>query len=431
MMQVSFNSKGYDCVDDGKYVLFSEDAKRNFLLNYVAKDLSPLSGMLEKYVSKGLNISTFELTGYVYDESDYAEIKELLTPIHPYYTHEFRDVLIKAIGDYFNDLRVYASYLNDTLDYVYDREWYTHRFKAITAPLLLATDSYLEDFYNTYEDKVAGKGHKSFDENFSFGTVNRPAQGFRTELTAQKCIKRMLFWILDISAPNICDLTISQRAQLYGKLYENGEDNRMVATKFLSFNHFPVLFRGDLDRTEEVEHLHKLEDIFDPLRKTDFYTAYDSNLPKNLDALNRAIEYVKTAPAEVAHENYRVNNLHQLLYLEILSMIQNSTKIKECKNCRAYFVVVTRKKEYCDRVAEGETKPCSEIGRSRSYAKAVKSDPLRNMYNQAYRLRYARHDRGSLTQSDFNDWCIEAKEKLDKVSDKELDKSEFEAWLKQ
>ena len=152
MVQVSFNSSGYDCVDKGKYVLFSDDAKHNLLLNYATEDLSPLPGMLETYVSKGLNISTFELTGYIYNESDYAEIKELLTQTHPYYAHEFRDILIRTIGDYFNDLRVYASFFENTLDYVYDKDWHTPRFKAITTPLLLDTDSYPEDFYNAYEE---------------------------------------------------------------------------------------------------------------------------------------------------------------------------------------------------------------------------------------------------------------------------------------
>lgn len=60
------------------------------------------------------------------------------------------------------------------------------------------------------------------------------------------------------------------------------------------------------------------------------------------------------------YEKYEIDTLKQLLYLEIISMIQKGTIIWKCRNCNRYFVVSNRKVAYCDRM-DNTGKFCSSI----------------------------------------------------------------------
>jgi len=419
--KVRFNGNGYDYFEKA-LISFRADRTYNLLFNYVDIDLSLLPGMLEQYVSKRMDISTFELKDYEYKDGDCKEIRELLASAHLYYKHEFMDVFVNAIGEYLNDLRIYTSYMEDSLDHEYDESLYNQRFKALTAPFSAVEDKCLEDFYKKYLYRVG--------DVIKVGPIDQPAQGFKSELQTQEKIKRMLYWVLDISAPHISDLTIPQRACLYGNMYESSGSSGMAVTKYLSLNSIPFLYRGNHDHSSDVELVQETNNIFDPLRASSFHSDYDSNHPNDLDALNRAIEYVKTNPPGAVYEDYSVSNLHQLLYLEVLKMMQASTNIRRCKHCGKYFVAENRKIMYCNNITRGETEPCFIIGPAHSYKKKVdKSEELKS-YNRAYKTRHARIRKGRITEAEFTTWCVEAKEMLRKTEAKEIDTPTFEAWLK-
>ena len=120
----------------------------------------------------------------------------------------------------------------------------------------------------------------------------------------------------------------------------------------------------------------------------------------------------------------------QLLFLEILSMIDSNTSIKKCKNCGMYFIVKNLNMEYCDRIAAGEEKPCSTIGSKRTFEKKLQTDIPLKIYNRSYKTHYARVKNGIMTQSDFMTWCAEAKENLKKARNGELSVGDFDQWLK-
>jgi len=449
MAQVRFSNNGYDYFDE-MLVLFSSDKTHNLLLDYVAKDLSMLPGLLEQYVSKKINIDTFELTDYIYSATDIKEIEQTLVSFHPYYEQEFKNVFINAVGNFINHSLRHLLYKHKSRKYVYDRDPYIEIFKGLTAPLSFTLDTYPDEFYSKYRKLLRIPDDSQFAILLDAGVSYPSAQGFEGELKAHDAIRKMLFWLLDITAPSIGVLPMSQRIRLYSNIDKSHPRDVMGVTKRLTLSP-TYLIRDDWENDSEDDvddnlednvvndeladnrekrNRFRVEDRFELLRKFDFYVDYENIPTEIIDSLGDVTKHISGLSTAETFEEYDVNNLYQLLYLEIMMMIQNGTIIKRCKHCGMYFVVVTRKREYCDRVADGERRPCSAIGRSRSYQKSIKEDPSLEMYNRAYKTHHARQIKGKMEQNDFFRWCNEAKAMLEKVRTGDLDISVFEDWLK-
>jgi hypothetical protein len=460
-----YGNNEYSYCDRGRNVLFDETKKHRYLFDYVTKDMSALPALLERYIAKSLDVTSFNLTGYQYADSDSAEIINTLKSFHPYYEHEYRDVFIRAIGDYFNSL-LYA-YFRDTYDNDNElrEKWYAERFNHLTAPHLLCTDEYTNIFFKMYSERV---GHKYPNIEESFSMIPVEPKGFSNELNTQETIKRMLFWILDIAAPGVEKLTISQRAWLFGNIFkgarmaeEEGLDemieeikaigatdakstrttpafmnSNMDVTKHLSFAPALSLFRANHDRSLELEQIIKQEEAFITIYRYDIgnYHRNHKDAPQDLiKTLSKIVDYVKATPTEGLNEEYEINSLYQLLYLELLSMIQTDTMIRMCRHCGKYFVVPNHRVAYCDGIADNETEPCSTIGSRRAYEKKIEADPALKMHNRSYKTRYARVKRAknkTIALNVFDAWSKEARNKLEHVRSGELDLAAFEIWLK-
>jgi hypothetical protein len=392
-----------------------------------------LPALLEQYVSKKMDITTFELTGHQYCDSDSKEIVDTLRPIHPYYKHEYKDIIVRAIGDYFNHLLIYSSYIQRSLDVVYEKEWYVERFTELTASFLRISDAakrYTDHFYDKYKDKIGANVHDSIEEVFiTIGPEKQSAAGFSRELKTQETVRRMLYWILDISVPKVGNLTMPQRTWLYGNIFELSDQSEIKVARHLSFN--PAdLFRSNQDRSSEAKYRNKMMDMFGPLYVLRGYNDCDNLSIEMLNALNDAVDYAKIISTAKVYEEYAINSLQQLLYLEILSMIRAKTKIRRCKHCGLYFVVPNRKVAYCNRIANGEEKPCSEVGRQKSYEAKLTTDYPLKIYNRAYKTRHARIKHGNMTKNEFIIWRDKAKEKLEQVRSGAVDVPTFETWLR-
>ena len=128
---------------------------------------------------------------------------------------------------------------------------------------------------------------------------------------------------------------------------------------------------------------------------------------------------------------YVLDTLEDLLKYEVYGMIQAEKRIKRCKNCGRYFVVDKSNMEYCDRIAAGETKPCSEIGKSRTYEqKIAKGGTAMALYRKAYKTHFARIRSGTMTREQFDAWKDEATAKRQDVETGTLDMDEYAPWLK-
>jgi len=429
--------------------------KHDLLFEYVNKDLSKLPLLLEAYISKKMDFGTFELTDYVYSDSDFTEIKEILSSLHPYYRHEFNKVFIDAIGKYFNAMLIAQNFECEEDGY---KERFKERFKELTKPLLKLFDTAPQDYWTSYEKQtgsnavsivpvtqmrydpikpikkgqpIRAEDYKAVEytleaglesESFTFDlSFNPKTQGFSDVLETQESIKRMMYWTLDMSAPQITGLSLEQRMWLYGNMasYDKYRDTEVV--KYLSLRP-DVLYDQD-------------QDLFGKLYSLKGYDGDDENTPSEIkDALKIATEYAQTITSAEVYEEYEIENLHQLLYLEVLSMIHSETKIKKCRYCGMYFTFTDSKKAYCDRTIPGETKPCSAIGSQRTYKDQLETDYALKIYNRAYKTRHARmtqdRKKKKMTPDEFSRWGDTAKTKLDEVRAGKLELADFEIWLK-
>lgn len=236
--------------------------------------------------------------------------------------------------------------------------------------------------------------------------------------------------MLDASAPRLNDLTIPQRAWVYGNVHSTVSDQpHMVVTKQISFKDpHRDGFGSRYRRLEYIDEVDYHWTLYGDLRN--YYNDPKSVHPNAIDELDRIIEYAKNGYSEGIYEEYEVNDLFEVLFLEIYHMILNSTAVKKCRHCGMYFVVNNMNVEYCNRIIEGEEKPCSEIGPKRAFQKKLEEDYPLKIYNRAYKTHYARVRNGKMTKAEFNTWYIEAKEKLEQARAGNLDVSEYQKWLR-
>lgn len=419
MGYVEFSDAGYDYLDEYRYFLFTADKTHDILFEYITKDLSHLPKLFEQYISKRMDTVSFEvLNSCQANWNELDKIKDLLVSAHPFYKHEFKPVAAKAIGIYFNNLLVYQEKFD------VEDNWYFEKLKLLI-PEDINLNDYIDDAFVAYKKKIDVPviGNTEAEESLIQMPSNAPT-GFANEIITHRMISNMLYFILDISAPGLNQLTIHQRSWIFGNICHE----ILMVPKRLSF--IPnVKFRGG-DRSLEVEFARKQYDIFEPLYRLNSENLFHNGIPSNfMSQVSSAIEFSKEQPTKNFYEEYVITDLRQLLYLEVVKMIQSNEIIRKCKNCGKYFVINNRNKSYCDRIDEtGEQ--CSAVGAKRSFQKKLEQDNALKIYNRAYKTHFARVKKGTMDRNDFKSWRTTAKDKLEQVRKGEQDIASFQEWLK-
>ena len=149
------------------------------------------------------------------------------------------------------------------------------------------------------------------------------------------------------------------------------------------------------------------------------------------ECINELINDAANMTGDCEIHTYVLDSLEDLLKYEVYGMTQAEKRIKRCKNCGRYFVIDKGNVEYCDRIAAGETKPCSEIGKSRTYEqKIAKGGTAMALYRKAYKTHFARIRSGTMSREQFEAWKGEATSKRQEVESGILDMDEYATWLK-
>lgn len=430
MAYIGFNDRGYEYFDERHYLLFSENNSHEHLFNYVVQDLSCLSELFDQYISQRMDTTTFELHGDPGDDTSIDQMKEILISAHPYYKYEIREILIKAIGNYFNNLLLFSCFHLETIDSKFTEEWYNERVLALLNPFLKLGDTYPKDFYNEYQKITCGDIYtdgqpKTEIETFIFGAPREMPTGFSDEIITQREIYNMLYFILDIAAPELDTLTMPQRIWLYGNISET----EVTIPKLYSLK-YPTLYRSSDDDNHVTEYRYEVANKFNQFHFLANLNVGRDGVPTDREKDFRSIiDYAKVAATTESYEIYEINSLRQLLYLEVWSMVQNKVKIRKCRHCGKYFVAATRRIVYCDRVDESGIR-CSAVGYQESFQKKLEDDKPLQIYNRAYKTHHARVRKGTMTKDAFQLWCNEAKRKMEKARAGELDIAQFQAWSK-
>lgn len=168
-----------------------------------------------------------------------------------------------------------------------------------------------------------------------------------SELRAKEALEKMLIYILDIDTPILKDLTIPQRAWFYNHaVYQSEKSLRRTAAKHLIPS---VIINNGLpetkyDRSDFMYKLEKWTSLNGPDNidiSTDPENSNDNE--HNKMRLVAILEQAKQVDLTTVAVEYDIENLQQLLYLEVLDMIENNVMIRKCHRCGKYFVVTNRK----------------------------------------------------------------------------------------
>ena len=429
MRLIDYGKYGYECLNESGSVLLSEDDSHYSLFEYITKDLSAASNVFEAYIRCRLDLKTLKVHKDSSGDEYFKQIEKILIPMHPYYQHAFSEACKNIIGEFFNRLLLYCCYQHENTfnaEIAKSKEWYLDTLNYLMEPFLQYFDRDSARFYNKYleiinEDFYTGDSPK---EEFSFlinGVPSTMPHIFDDAIIAQRTLRNMLYYVLDITAQDFSYLKTSQRLWIFVNIFYNQfkKLNTSAERRFFFNQYLPLEYING-----------NYNNIFSKLASLDGMDIENGEVSQEeKEALYKAIDLANKKEDIRMFEEYEVISLEQLLYIEIMSMIRDEIMIRKCRNCGKYFVVTNRNTAYCDRRNESG-KGCSAIGSSGNFGRKMEEDEALKIYTRAYKTHFARVKKGTMEKAAFTEWCKEAKGKLEHVRSGLLDMAAFQEWLK-
>lgn len=149
----------------------------------------------------------------------------------------------------------------------------------------------------------------------------------------------------------------------------------------------------------------------------------------NHHILNEALETISVLPCEPL-TRFQCSSIEDMLMFELWEMLTKSVRFRKCKRCGRYFIMKGNyDTNYCDRVAEGETRNCQELAAQENYKKKMADNAAIPLYQKYYKRYAARVRVRQIKEPDFKKWKYQAMTKRDECSDGKITLSEFEVWL--
>jgi hypothetical protein len=127
----------------------------------------------------------------------------------------------------------------------------------------------------------------------------------------------------------------------------------------------------------------------------------------------------------------RPGRVQDLVSFFLSEIIRREVTFKTCRCCGRYFPsYVHGNAEYCERVFQ-DGKTCKEIGAVSMFRARLEEYPAMQLYQRAYKTRFARIKAKRMTKEQFVVWGERARGYRDKVMAGEMKLEEFERWLKE
>jgi len=415
-----FHEGGYDFVEDTRKweIKFKEDKQHNLLFHYVEKDILRITELLEGFISKRMD-SILLRTEPIESLTESKELMEMFESLHPYYRNN-ANVFVAAFKDCLNNVLLRANTVKPL-----SKERYKRLFNGFMK--LFGLTGYMEckpvDEYSDFEKECWEVSYDDYILRADRDYLVEAIDPFKKEIKNQKIIKRMLFWIFDVSAPILRELTIVKRVWLYDRFFQDDYEQfkGTKITKNLSSSTIYVQTAAYSD----IDYLcNKLGNYL-----KDFHKNPEDIPTAALNDLYSLAQYAKMQTDSAIYDGYEIDDLHHLLFYEILTMVELNVAIKKCKNCGVYFTLNNLNAEYCNRIPQGEKKTCQVLGARRKYKEKLKDDYPQETYNRFYNKYSQRVRTGVMEKADFETWKNFAKEGLGKVRAGELDIKTFEGRL--
>lgn len=121
-----------------------------------------------------------------------------------------------------------------------------------------------------------------------------------------------------------------------------------------------------------------------------------------------AVQYVLSESGGLA-ERYRASGLAELLYLDLIHLLQEGSSVRKCSHCGRFFLPERGYNyRYCDSQAPGEERTCREIGAARTRQSKLGDNTILAEYQRAYKRYYARMLKQRWTREQFRVWQEQA-----------------------
>lgn len=125
-----------------------------------------------------------------------------------------------------------------------------------------------------------------------------------------------------------------------------------------------------------------------------------------------------------------LNRIDDMMRYELVQMLVRDVKYKYCQNCKQLFIPSGRSDSlYCDRVMQGEDKPCKEIGAQIAAKKKLENNDELKIYRQAYQRLKKRVDFGYMSAEEFDKWNADALPMRNECTAGKVSFDEFKAWI--
>ena len=145
--------------------------------------------------------------------------------------------------------------------------------------------------------------------------------------------------------------------------------------------------------------------------------------------LQEDLETISVLPCEPL-TRFQCSSIEDMLMFELWEMLTKSVRFRKCKRCGRYFIMKGNyDTNYCDRVAEGETRNCQELAAQENYKKKMADNAAIPLYQKYYKRYAARVRVRQIKEPDFKKWKYQAMTKRDECTDGKITLAEFEEWL--
>ena len=127
---------------------------------------------------------------------------------------------------------------------------------------------------------------------------------------------------------------------------------------------------------------------------------------------------------------YDFRSVAEILELEFTKMFEQNVRFRKCKRCGKYFIMKGNyDTNYCDRIAEGETRTCQELAAIENYRAKIADNKAIPIYNKYYKRYAARVKVRQIKEDEFKKWKYQAMSKRDECSDGKITPEKFTEWM--
>ena len=157
---------------------------------------------------------------------------------------------------------------------------------------------------------------------------------------------------------------------------------------------------------------------------TDTYTSESNSL------FNSKFSVFYAKENDSLTEMYELSTITDILRFDIMQMVKNNMELKICRHCKLPFIPKGRADSaYCDRIANGETKPCNEIGALNVFKSNHENDEIFKAYQKAYRRIDSRKRMKTITPEEFKVWGRQARQLRKDCYNGNISFEDYVAWL--